>query len=72
MCFADACCFHNQCEPSIVLQVKRNVAAAKEALGLAQAQDESKDKEILQEVERILQPIKNQTWPSGRPQNSQE
>lgn len=55
-----------------MLQVKRNVQAAKEALGLAKAQDESKEEAVLREVQSILKPIKNQTWPSGRPENSQE
>ncbi|XP_010271542.1 PREDICTED: L-galactose dehydrogenase [Nelumbo nucifera] len=42
-----------------VSQVKENVAAAME---LATA---GKDEETLGEIEAILQPVKNQTWPSG-------
>lgn len=40
-------------------QVEENVAAAME---LATA---GKDEETLLEVESILKPVKNQTWPSG-------
>lgn len=44
-------------------QVEENVAAATE---LATA---GKDEETLLEVEAILKPVKNQTWPSGIQQN---
>jgi hypothetical protein len=40
-------------------QVEENVAAA---LDLETA---GKDEETLSEVEAILKPVKNQTWPSG-------
>nr|AFK48630.1 unknown [Lotus japonicus] len=42
-----------------VEQVEENVAAARElaAFGI--------DEETLSEVENILKPVKNQSWPSG-------
>lgn len=40
-------------------QVEENVAAAVELV------DVGKDDETLSEVEAILKPVKNQTWPSG-------
>ena len=40
-------------------QVEENVAAAMEL------NDKGKDEETLSEVEAILKPVKNQTWPSG-------
>ncbi|XP_050363122.1 L-galactose dehydrogenase [Argentina anserina] len=46
-----------------VKQVEENVAAAVE-LSIA-----GKDKQTLSEVEAILKPVKNQTWPSGIPQS---
>ena len=46
-------------------QVEENVAAAVE-LSIA-----GKDKETLSEVEAILKPVKNQTWPSGIQQSWQ-
>lgn len=47
----------------IVLQVEENVAAAVElsSLGI--------DEDLLHEVEAVLQPVKNLTWPSGIQQN---
>ncbi|XP_077234002.1 NAD(P)-linked oxidoreductase superfamily protein isoform X1 [Tasmannia lanceolata] len=42
-----------------VRQVQENVAAAVELATFG------KDKEMLQDVEAILEPVKNQTWPSG-------
>ncbi|XP_077234003.1 NAD(P)-linked oxidoreductase superfamily protein isoform X2 [Tasmannia lanceolata] len=41
------------------LKVQENVAAAVELATFG------KDKEMLQDVEAILEPVKNQTWPSG-------
>jgi aryl-alcohol dehydrogenase-like predicted oxidoreductase len=32
--------------------------------------DEPMDQELLSEVMQILAPIRNQTWPSGRPENN--
>lgn len=54
------------------VQVQSNVQAAKEALGLVQSETQSEEEKVLNEVQKILQPIKNMTWPSGRPENSQE
>ncbi|KAJ8645479.1 hypothetical protein MRB53_007227 [Persea americana] len=42
-----------------VRQVQENVAAAVEVTTVG------KDEELLKEVEAILEPVKNQTWPSG-------
>ncbi|GMN52457.1 hypothetical protein TIFTF001_021591 [Ficus carica] len=42
-----------------IIQVEENVAAAVELV------DVGKDDETLSEVEAILKPVKNQTWPSG-------
>lgn len=53
-------------------EVQSNVQAAKEALGLVQSETQSEEEKVLNEVQKILQPIKNMTWPSGRPENSQE
>ena len=55
MCFLN--CWFNLCYFDD--QVEENVAAAME---LATA---GKDEETLLEVESILKPVKNQTWPSG-------
>lgn len=44
---------------SLPLQVEENVAAALEL------EAAGKDEETLAEIENILKPIKNQTWPSG-------
>lgn len=41
------------------MQVQENVAAAVEVTTVG------KDEELLKEVEAILEPVKNQTWPSG-------
>ena len=43
----------------ILSQVEENVAAVKEL------EDLGVDQETLSEVEAILEPVKNQTWPSG-------
>jgi hypothetical protein len=48
------------------LQVRENVKTAMEMeQGLAHI-----DEALLQQVEQILQPVKNITWPSGRPENN--
>eukprot|EP00245_Coleochaete_scutata_P006020 TRINITY_DN20127_c0_g1_i1.p1 TRINITY_DN20127_c0_g1~~TRINITY_DN20127_c0_g1_i1.p1 ORF type:complete len:319 (-),score=61.36 TRINITY_DN20127_c0_g1_i1:282-1238(-) len=44
--------------------VQENVAAVIEAA------ERGLDKELLEEVAQILQPVKNVTWPSGRPENN--
>ena len=40
-------------------QVEQNVAAA------AELETVGKDEKLLAEIEKILEPVKNQTWPSG-------
>lgn len=45
--------------PDTFVQVEENVAAAVEVMTIG------KDEELLKEVEAILEPVKNQTWPSG-------
>lgn len=52
--------------------MKSNVAAAKEALGIVQSAAQQDEDRVLKEVEQILQPIKNTTWPSGREENNKE
>lgn len=42
-----------------VSQVEQNVAAA------AELETVGKDEKLLAEIEKILEPVKNQTWPSG-------
>ena len=41
------------------MQVEENVAAALEL------SHEGMDEDLLQEVSAVLEPVKNQTWPSG-------
>lgn len=53
-------------------EVQSNVQAAKEALGLVRSEKQQEEDRVLQEVEKMLQPIKNLTWPSGRPENNKE
>ena len=50
-------------------QVRFNVQAALEGLGLAPS-DSRQTEEALQRVHGILQPVMNTTWPSGRPENN--
>lgn len=51
-------------------QVRFNVQAALEGLRLVASDGRQKEDEALQEVQEILRPIMNTTWPSGRPENS--
>jgi len=55
-----------------LLQVRSNIQAAKEALGIEHAQNQHKEDRVLHEVQEMLKPIKNMTWPSGRPENNTE
>lgn len=51
--------------------VRTNVSAVLQALG-AEAVDSSnarQEKKALEEVERILAPVKDLTWASGRPES---
>jgi hypothetical protein len=51
--------------------VRANVTAVLQALG-AEAADSStarQEQKALQEVERILAPVKDLTWASGKPEN---
>ena len=52
------------------VQVQSNVQAAKEALGLMQSETQVHEDAVLKEVDQMLKPIKNTTWPSGRPKNN--
>ena len=52
--------------------MQSNVQAAKEALGIVQSETQQEENRVLQEVEKMLQPIKNLTWPSGRPENNKD
>lgn len=50
--------------------VQANVQAALEAVGSAASENAKAEAKALEEVERILAPIKDMTWPSGLPENS--
>mmetsp|Transcript_37035 Transcript_37035/g.82332 ORF Transcript_37035/g.82332 Transcript_37035/m.82332 type:complete len:328 (+) Transcript_37035:137-1120(+) len=50
--------------------VAANVEATLEALGLLTNADDRKETAALAEVERVLKPIKDVTWPSGKPENN--
>jgi hypothetical protein len=52
------------------VQVRFNVQAALEGLGLAASDSRQTEEEALQGVRDILQPVMNTTWPSGRPENN--
>lgn len=56
---------------SLSWQVQSNVQAAKEALGLVQSETQSQEDAVLKEVDKMLKPIKNTTWPSGRSKNNE-
>lgn len=56
---------------SLSWQVQSNVQAAKEALGLVQSETQSQEDAVLKEVDNMLKPIKNTTWPSGRSKNNE-
>lgn len=47
------------------MQVQENVKAAIEV-----EQGAKYDEELLEEVEKVLQPVKNLTWSSGRDENN--
>ena len=51
-------------------EVRSNVQAALEAAGVAQSPDAELERSVLSEVERVLEPVMNTTWPSGRPENN--
>ena len=55
-----------------VVQVRANVQTALEALGVTTGSNFNAqlDGEVLREVQDILKPIKDKTWPSGRPENN--
>lgn len=59
--------------------VRANIATTLEALNLSQEQSEGLAEHssqqwraecVVQEVQRILAPVKDATWPSGRPENN--
>jgi hypothetical protein len=50
--------------------VQANVQAALEAVGSVSSAGAKAEAKALEEVTRILAPIKDVTWPSGRPENS--
>ncbi len=41
-----------------------------QALGLVPYPQQQLAEEVLQEVDRILDPVRDLTWPSGRPENN--
>ncbi|KAL3138750.1 hypothetical protein ABBQ32_005595 [Trebouxia sp. C0010 RCD-2024] len=52
-------------------EVQSNVQAAKETLGLVKSEMQSKEDAVMKKVAELLEPVKNVTWPSGRPKNSE-
>ena len=52
-------------------QVQHNVQAAKEALEVVKSDTQGREDAVLREVEEMLKPVKNLTWPSGRPKNNE-
>ncbi len=50
--------------------VHANVTAALQALGIEPSPHASKEAAVLQEVQRILAPVKDVSWPSGRQDSS--
>ena len=52
------------------VQVRFNVQAALEGLGLAPSDSRQTEEDALQGAREILQPVMNATWPSGRPENN--
>lgn len=65
------CALFTVCKPHAFTQVQSNVQAAKEALGLVKSDTQSKEDAVLRKVEEMLKPVKNLTWPSGRPKNNE-
>ena len=51
-------------------EVRSNVQAALEATGVAKSPDAELERSVLSEVEKVLEPVMNTTWPSGRPENN--
>jgi hypothetical protein len=51
-------------------QVRFNVQAALEGLGLVPSDSRQKEEEALRGVQDILKPVMDTTWPSGRPENN--
>jgi hypothetical protein len=49
--------------------VQQNVQAVQQALGVAANPKAGAEAVVLQQVERLLQPAMNLTWPSGLPEN---
>lgn len=47
-------------------QVRNNVALALQAVGLEETPDKDKEEAVLQEVLRILEPVKDLSWSSGK------
>lgn len=55
------------CQPE---QVRANVRTALQALGLEENADKEKENEALAAVIKILEPVRNVSWPSGRTENN--
>eukprot|EP00879_Flechtneria_rotunda_P013381 GHRR01013971.1.p2 GENE.GHRR01013971.1~~GHRR01013971.1.p2 ORF type:complete len:114 (+),score=26.99 GHRR01013971.1:1237-1578(+) len=49
--------------------VKANIQAVLEALGLEQSENARAEANAVEQIERILAPVKDMGWPSGRPDN---
>jgi hypothetical protein len=51
-------------------QVRTNVQYTLEALGLLPSTSAAAEQRAAQSVESLLEPVMNQAWPSGRPENN--
>jgi L-galactose dehydrogenase len=52
------------------VQVRDNVSAALQGLGLEPNPQQAAEAAALEEVQQILAPVQGLTWPSGRPENN--
>lgn len=50
-------------------KVHANVLAVLQALGVEQSADAKAEARVLEEVQRILAPVHDVTWPSGKPEH---
>ena len=56
--------------PCCTPQVRDNVEAVLQGLGLAPSPQAEAEAAALQEVQRLLAPVQGTTWPSGLPENN--
>ena len=58
------------CLPAKPPQVRENVEAVLQGLGLLPSSQEQQEAAALAEVHRILEPVQGLTWPSGLEENN--